>query len=156
MSRNADQSPKSADELIALLDLAPHPEGGYFRETYRDPHVTDANSRSTSTAIYFLLRAGEVSHWHRIDAAEVWHWYAGATLELSFASPALGGHAERIRLGNDFAAGDRPQVVVPQGYWQRARSLGDFTLVGCTVAPGFLFETFKLAPPGFEPGQGDS
>jgi predicted cupin superfamily sugar epimerase len=128
----------SADEIIRLLGLAPHPEGGHYRETFRDA----GGARAFSTAIYFLLKAGEISHWHRIDAAEVWHFYAGAPLELSIAAPTPMRHI----LGNDLAKGEHPQIVVPPHAWQSARSLGDFTLAGCTVAPGFEFSKFELAP----------
>jgi len=145
----------SADEIVRLLDLEPHPEGGRFRETFRDTATVASgadSARAASTAIYFLLRAGEVSRWHRVDAAEVWHWYAGAPLALTLAD--AGGRRD-IRLGPDLAAGERPQAVVPAGAWQQAASLGDWTLVGCTVAPGFQFAGFELAPPGFEPGSGE-
>jgi uncharacterized protein len=138
----------SASQVIDLLGLAPHPEGGHFRETFRDS-AADACGRPASTAIYFLLAAGQVSDWHRIDAAEVWHWHAGAPLALSVAEDA--GCRHELRLGADLAAGERPQAVVPAGAWQRAQSLGAWTLVGCTVAPGFHFAGFELAPPGFEP-----
>jgi predicted cupin superfamily sugar epimerase len=135
----------TAAEIIATLRLQPHPEGGHYRETFRD----DNNARAHSTAIYFLLAKGELSRWHRVDAAEVWHWHAGAPLALSIAPPD--GMALEVRLGVDFEAGERPQRVVPPGYWQSAASLGDWTLVSCTVAPGFLFETFELAEEGFSP-----
>jgi uncharacterized protein len=138
----------SAGDVIALLGLAPHPEGGHFRETFRDP-ATDASGRAASTAIYFLLAAGEVSHWHRVDAAEAWHWYAGAPLELTVVETP--GDRRTHRLGTNLTAGERPQAVVPAHAWQQAASLGAWTLVGCTVAPGFHFEGFELAPPGFEP-----
>jgi len=137
----------SAEDVIALLELAPHPEGGHFRETFRDSHVADG--RAASTAIYFLLAAGEVSRWHRVDAAEVWHWYAGAPLELSLAPPD--GALSNVRLGPGLDSGERPQAVVPAGHWQRARSLAAWSLVGCTVAPGFVFDGFELAAQGFEP-----
>src|SRR5882724_4104605 len=117
-----------ADRLIKLLNLAPHPEGGYFRESFRDAPGRD--DRSHSTAIYFLLKAGEVSRWHRVDAAEVWHFYRGAPLELRI------GKSTYV-LGSNLDEAQAPQVVVPPDTWQSARSLGDFTLVGCTVAPGF-------------------
>jgi len=136
-----------ADALIRLLGLEPHPEGGHFRETYRDPALHDGRARST--AIYFLLKAGEVSRWHRVDAAEVWHHYAGAPLALGIAPPD--GPAHVVQLGKDLGSGDRPQAVVPTGYWQQARSLGPWTLVGCTVAPGFTFSGFELAEPGWSP-----
>lgn len=136
------------DEIIRLLGLAPHPEGGHFRETFRDAAAA-GSGRAASTAIYFLLRAGEVSRWHRVDAAEVWHWYAGAPLALAVVQGTTRGS---IRLGTDLAAGERPQAVVPAQAWQQAQSLGAWTLVGCTVAPGFEFSGFEMAPPGFEPG----
>ena len=129
-----------ADRLIELLDLKPHPEGGYFRETFRDGNP----GRAHSTAIYFLLKAGEESRWHRVDAAEVWHFYRGAPLELCIGKQAY-------VLGPDIDAAEAPQIVVPAGAWQAARSLGDYTLVGCTVAPGFEFDHFEIAPDGFEP-----
>jgi predicted cupin superfamily sugar epimerase len=137
----------SADEVIRALGLQPHPEGGHFRETFRDAPASDG--RACSTAIYYLLKKGERSHWHRVDAAEVWHHYAGAALQLSIA--AEGGATEAVQLGADLTAGERPQAVVPAGAWQAAKSLGDWTLVGCTVAPGFEFEGFETAPPGREP-----
>jgi uncharacterized protein len=138
----------SAAEVIRLLDLRPHPEGGHFRETFRDPR-RGADGRSFSTAIYFLLAAGERSHWHRIDAVETWHWHAGAALALQIAgSDGLA----TVRLGADLAAGERPQAVVPAGAWQAAESLGAWTLVGCTVAPAFDFSKFELAPKGWAPG----
>jgi uncharacterized protein len=139
-----------ADDIIRILQLQPHPEGGHYRETFRDSLCADSQSgRAASTAIYFLLRAGEISRWHRVDAAEVWHWYAGAPLGLGIAE---GGRSHEIRLGADLAAGERPQAVVPANAWQQAQSLGAWTLVGCTVAPGFEFAGFEMAPPGFDPG----
>ncbi|MDC7786582.1 cupin domain-containing protein [Rhodoplanes sp. TEM] len=139
---------RSAADVIDLLGLEPHPEGGHFRETFRDP-VEVGPGRAASTAIYFLLARGERSRWHRVDAAEVWHWYAGSPLRLEIA--ADGESARTHRLGPDLAAGERPQAVVPAGAWQAAESLGAWTLVGCTVAPGFLFDRFELAPPDFSP-----
>ncbi len=138
----------SAGDIIRLLDLQPHPEGGHFRETFRDPR-TDADGRSASTAIYFLLKAGEVSRWHRVDAAEVWHWYAGAPLELSIAENDR--IIAKLTLGSGLGDGQRPQAVVPARHWQSARSLGAWTLVGCTVAPGFDFSRFELADATFRP-----
>ena len=138
----------TADDVIRLLDLKPHPEGGHFRETFRDARQVDG-ARAASTAIYFLLARGERSHWHRVDAAEIWHWHAGAPLDLEIAEE---GRRQRIRLGSDLAAGERPQAIVPAHAWQAAQSLGDWTLVGCTVAPGFEFAKFELAPKGREPG----
>ena len=133
--------------MIRLLGLAPHPEGGHFRETFRDEPGPDGRARST--AIYFLLKAGERSHWHRVDATEVWHFHAGAPLELRIALEGM--PIKTIRLGADLAKGERPQAIVPAYAWQAAESLGEWTLVGCTVAPGFRFEGFELAPPGWEP-----
>ena len=133
---------ESAEAAIRRLCLAPHPEGGWFRETFRD--------RGLSTAIYYLLQAGEVSHWHRVDAAEVWHWYAGAPLLLALSSD--GKARQELVLGPDLAKGAEPQRVVPAKVWQSARSLGAWTLVGCTVAPAFEFAKFEMAPPGWEPG----
>ncbi|WP_127091777.1 cupin domain-containing protein [Aquabacter cavernae] len=136
-----------AEEVIALLGLQPHPEGGHFRETYRE--AGGEGARGASTAIYFLLAAGERSYWHRVDASEAWHFYAGAPLLLEIVTTE--GDRSAHTLGNDLAAGERPQAVVPPHAWQSARSLGAWTLVGCTVAPAFRFEGFELAPPGWEP-----
>ncbi|GLH78012.1 cupin [Bradyrhizobium sp. SSBR45G] len=138
----------SAADIIARLGLQPHPEGGHFRETFRDTAV-DAGGRAASTLIYFLLARGERSHWHKVDAVETWHYYAGAPLTLRMASEAGAPHT--TTLGIDLAAGQRPQAVVPAHAWQAAESTGDWTLVGCTVAPGFEFAGFELAPPGWEP-----
>jgi uncharacterized protein len=147
-------TPLTAAAVIRLLDLKPHPEGGHVRETFRDaPPPPEAGqggaARAASTAIYFLLARGERSHWHRIDAVEIWHWHAGAPLALETASAS--GRRERVTLGSDLAAGERPQAVVPTDAWQAAQSLGEWTLVGCTVAPGFEFAKFELAPKGWEP-----
>lgn len=136
----------TAAEIIRRLELQAHPEGGHFREVFRDSASRDG--RAASTAIYFLLARGERSHWHRIDSAEVWHFYAGAPLALLIAEA---GAVRTVRLGIALAAGERPQAVVPPGVWQAAESLGDWTLLGCTVAPGFAFERFELAPPGWSP-----
>lgn len=138
----------TATDIIRMLELKPHPEGGHYRETFRDPRV-DASGRAASTAIYFLLARGERSHWHRVDAVEIWHWHAGAPLELSIA-----GHGTNttITLGPDLAAGEVPQGIIPAGHWQAAQTRGDWTLVGCTVSPGFEFAGFEFAPRGWEPG----
>jgi len=138
---------KEAAAIIARLDLKPHPEGGHYRETFRDQSV-DAGGRSRSTAIYFLLARGERSHWHRIDAVEVWHYYAGATLTLHIADDT--GQCS-VTLGVDIAAGEEPQGIVPPHAWQAAESNGDWTLVGCTVAPAFEFSKFELAPKDWQP-----
>jgi len=144
------QTTLSAADVIRLLRLQPHPEGGHFRETFRDSR--SEGGRAHSTAIYYLLARGERSHWHRIDAAEVWHWYAGAPLQLAIAGP--GQQAVTRRLGCDLAAGEAPQAVVPAHAWQAARSLGEWTLLGCTVAPGFAFDRFELAAPDWTPESG--
>ena len=136
-----------AERVIVALGLVPHPEGGHYRESFRDP--APQGGRAFSTAIYYLLRGGEVSRWHRVDAAEIWHWYAGAPLLLSLS--ADGRRVERRVLGNDLEAGERPQAVVPAGCWQSAASRGDWTLVGCTVAPGFEFAGFEIAAEGWGP-----
>jgi uncharacterized protein len=137
----------TAADIIARLQLRPHPEGGHYRETFRDSR-TDANGRALSTAIYFLLRRGERSHWHRIDAVETWHYYAGAALTLGIADDA--GQCNFV-LGPDLARGEVPQAIVPASAWQAAESTGDWTLVGCTVAPGFDFAKFELAEKGWTP-----
>jgi uncharacterized protein len=139
----------TAADIIARLELKPHPEGGHYRETFRDAR-TDAGGRARSTAIYFLLARGERSHWHRIDAAEVWHYYAGSALNLQIADD-VGQRC--IRLGPDLIAGEVPQATVPAQAWQAAESTGDWTLVGCTVAPGFDFAKFELAAPDWFPGR---
>ena len=136
----------TADEIIAALDLQPHPEGGFYRETFRD--FAGPDGRARSTAIYYLLRAGEVSRWHHIDAAEVWHWYDGDALELSFVGS---GSVSRALLGPKVNEGQRPQVLIQAGAWQSARPLGAYTLCGCTVAPGFEFSKLKIAPKGWVP-----
>ena len=130
-----------ADNLIARLQLQPHPEGGHYRQTFVD---TVPGGRAHSTAIYFLLKAGEISRWHRVDAAEAWLWHRGAPLELKIGRQA-------ITLGAAVETGEQPQAVVPPGEWQMARSLGDYTLVSCTVAPGFDFAHYELPPEGFDP-----
>lgn len=134
----------TAIEVIRLLGLDPHPEGGHFREMFRDARIVE-NGRAASTAIYFLLARGERSRWHRVDAAEIWHWYAGAPLALHSAT-GQGQDRTTTILGADLFAGERPQAIVTAGIWQAAESLGDWTLVGCTVAPGFDFNGFELAP----------
>jgi predicted cupin superfamily sugar epimerase len=130
----------TADEIIRHLGLRPHPEGGHFVETFR---------ATESTAIYFLLKAGERSHWHKVNADEIWHHYAGAPLELSMSDD--GRTVRHLRLGTDFGIGEQPQAVVPRHVWQAARSLGAWTFVGCTVAPAFEYAGFELAPPGWQP-----
>jgi predicted cupin superfamily sugar epimerase len=138
----------NADQVIAWLGLEPHPEGGHYRELWRDP--AEAGGRGALSTILYLLRAGERSAWHRVDAIEVWHYHAGAALELQVSEDGEGCQAHR--LGTDFAAGEVAQAVVPAGAWQSARGLGAWTLVGCAVAPAFEFSGFELAPPGWSPG----
>jgi predicted cupin superfamily sugar epimerase len=140
----------TAVDVIRLLDLKPHPEGGHFRETFRDERLVEGG-RAASTAIYFLLARGERSHWHRVDAVEIWNWHAGAPLALEMAASASGPIAH-VTLGPNLVGGERPQAIVPAHAWQAAQSLGDWTLVGCTVAPGFEFAGFELAPAGWNPG----
>jgi predicted cupin superfamily sugar epimerase len=140
------RTPTAAD-IIARLGLKPHPEGGHYRETFRDDRL-DAGGRALSTAIYFLLARHQRSHWHRIDAAELWHYYAGSALTLQIADQVS---RRSVSLGPDLAAGEVPQAVVPARAWQAAESTGDWTLVGCTVAPGFQFSSFELAAPGWAP-----
>lgn len=137
----------TAQDVIFTLEMQRHPEGGWYVQTFKDGE--SARGRAQSTAIYYLLEAGDVSHWHRVDAVEVWHYYAGAPLELSMSD----GISLDVRtLGPALEAEQRPQVVVPRHVWQSARSLGDWTLVGCTVSPGFEFAGFEMAPPGWKPG----
>lgn len=137
----------TAKEIIETLNMQPHPEGGWYVETFRDENGAP---RGHSTAIYYLLQAGERSHWHRVrDAAEAWHFYAGDPLALKISTD--GKTTETIKLGIDLAAGQRPQAIVPADAWQSAEPLGAFTLVGCTVAPGFDFASFEMAPPDWQP-----
>lgn len=138
----------NAQAVREALGLAPHPEGGAFREIWRD--APEGGGRGAATSIFFLLAAGESSHWHRVDAAELWLWQAGAplTLELSANAPQI----ETISLGPDLGAGQKLQAVVPAGAWQAAKSLGAWTLVSCIVAPAFEFSGFELAPPDWSPG----
>jgi predicted cupin superfamily sugar epimerase len=138
----------TAREVIETLGMARHPEGGWYVQTFEDDAQVEGRARST--AIYYLLEAGDASHWHRVDAVEGWHWYAGAPLQLRISD---GTSVDEHVLGPDLAAGQRPQVVVPRNGWQSARSAGDWTLVGCTVAPGFRFSGFELAAPDWAPGQ---
>ena len=137
-----------AKDIIDKLGLAPHPEGGWYRETWRAD--APAGERAAGTAIYYLLEAGRRSRWHRVDAAEIWHYYAGAPLALSISED--GETVRDIVLGGDVAAGQTPQAIVPPGAWQSAQSNGAWTLVGCTVSPGFEFDRFELAAEGWAPG----
>lgn len=134
-----------ADQIIAQLGLAPHPEGGHYRQTW----IADGPGRPAGTCIYFLIKAGERSHWHKVDATEIWHFYAGSPLILSLSESDRGPRQD-IHLGPDLGNGQRPQAIVPPNHWQSARSTGDWSLVGCTVSPAFHFDGFTLAPEGFD------
>lgn len=143
----------SADDIIARLGLRPHPEGGHYAETWR--HAPEGGGRGAGTAIHYLLRAGERSHWHRVDATEIWHFHAGEPLRLLLSEDGKTVRGEV--LGIDLAAGQRPQVIVPSGWWQAAEPTGaptgeGWTLVGCTVSPAFEFAGFEMAPKGWSPG----
>ncbi len=138
------------EDIIRELGMQPHPEGGWYIQTFRD---SPGDARGHSTAIYYMLEAGQRSHWHRVrDAAEVWHYYAGAPLALHVSEDGAG--SETIRLGTDLVNGERPQAIVPANWWQSAETTGDYTLVGCTVAPGFEFSKFEMAPPDWAPSAG--
>ncbi|HLM64483.1 MAG TPA: cupin domain-containing protein [Acidimicrobiales bacterium] len=145
-----DEHLDHVDGLIERLGLAPHPEGGWYAETWRDAPAAPDGARGAGSAIYYLLAAGQRSHWHRVDAVEVWHFYAGDPLVLSIQEGD--GAVTDLLLGGDIAAGQRPQAVVPAGVWQAARPTGAWTLVGCTVSPAFTFDGFELAPPDWSPG----
>ncbi len=136
-----------ADALISRLNLAPHPEGGHYRQTWVAP--SQNGQRPVGTCIYFLLKAGESSRWHRVDAAEIWHYHAGAPLILSMSETAAGPARDHV-LGPDVLGNETPQLIVPTHHWQAARSTGDYTLVSCTVSPGFNFEGFEMMPQGVE------
>ncbi len=140
----------NTQQIIERLNMARHPEGGWYVQTFKDPE--QENGRARSTSIYYLLEGDDRSHWHRIDAVEVWHFYAGAPLTLSM-SPDGKSRSDHV-LGTDLASGQRPQIVVPSGHWQSARSLGEWTLCGCTVAPGFEFSGFEMAEKDWQPEQG--
>ena len=142
-----DYSPDmTPEDIIETLSLAPHPEGGHYLETWRHG---EGGARGAGTAIYHFLREGEFSHWHRVDATEIWHFYAGAPIELS--TYVEGAEVKCHVLGPDLADGQRPQIIVAPDEWQAARSLGEWTLVGCTVSPAFEFDHFELAPPEWSP-----
>lgn len=139
----------TARDIIAALKLERHPEGGWYVQTFRDAEESDGRARST--AIFYLLEGGDRSHWHTVDAVEIWHYHAGAPLELRLSDD--GSVVRALTLGPDVLSGHMPQGIVRKGEWQSARSLGDWTLVGCTVAPGFEFSGFVMAPPDWEPGR---
>lgn len=152
MIANTGPDTTTAADIIRMLDLKPHPEGGCFRETWRDPGQD--GERGSGTAIYYLLQVGEVSAWHRVDAVEIWHWYAGAPLALTVS--ANGHDAAAIHLGPHLSLGHKPQGIVPANHWQTAESLGAWTLVGCTVSPAFSFDGFEMAPKNWFPKPRDS
>lgn len=135
-----------ASDVIQSLNLAPHPEGGWYRQTWQA--AADGDARPTGTAIYYLLESHQKSHWHHVDAVEIWHYYAGAPLILSIADDD-NGPSRNITLGPNLIANERPQFIVTKHQWQSARTTGDWTLVGCTVSPGFQFDGFTLADPDF-------
>lgn len=135
----------TAQDIIAALDLQPHPEGGHYRETW----VANNEGRPVGTCIYFLLQGHEQNRWHKVDAAEIWHFYSGAPLVLSLSADETGPAVDHT-LGTDLTNGEHPQVIVPPNHWQMARCTGDYTLVGCTVSPGFQFENFILAESNFD------
>ena len=139
----------TAAEIIAALNLEPHPEGGWYRETWRAE--AKADERPSGTAIYYLLEKGQRSHWHRVDADEIWLYHAGDPLSLSIAATDAGPVTTRT-LGTDLANAQSPQIIIPAIHWQSAEPLGAFTLVSCTVSPGFRFEGFEMAPDGWSPG----
>lgn len=138
---------QSAKSLIQALDLAPHPEGGWYKETWRAD--ADPDTRAVGTAIYYLLEADQFSHWHRIDSTEIWHWYAGAPLSMTVS--ANGHDAQSLHLGPEISLGQRPQFIIPPNWWQTATSLGQWSLMGCTVSPGFEFDGFEMAPDDWRP-----
>ncbi len=137
----------TGDDLIAALGLAPHPEGGHYRQTWLAEAAP--GERPAGSCIYFLLKEGEASHWHRVDATEIWHHYAGAPIVLSVAPDDSGPRTDHL-LGPEIGRGQLPQLIVPAHHWQAARTQGDWTLAGCTVSPGFRFDGFELAPPAFD------
>ncbi|SDI46790.1 hypothetical protein SAMN04488026_100383 [Aliiruegeria lutimaris] len=134
-------------QIISQLGLRQHPEGGWYRQTWIEEPSTGA--RAAGTAIYYLLERGQRSHWHKVDATEIWRFYAGDPLILSMSASEAGPCSEQW-LGPNIAARQSPQIIVPKDHWQSARTSGDWALVGCTVSPGFTFDGFTLAPPDFD------
>lgn len=143
----------TADDIIRELGLKAHPEGGWFKEVFR--HMGIDGGRGSVTSIYYLLKAGERSHWHRVvDAEEIWNFHAGDGLLLRMAAPDGSDKVDIHHLGVDLVRGQRPQVTVPAGWWQSAEPAGNsWALVGCAVAPAFDFDAFEMAPPGWRPGK---
>lgn len=138
-----------AQSIIERLGLSPHPEGGWYRETWRAEALP--GERASATAIYFLLEAGQKSDWHKVDAAEIWLWHAGAPLRLTTA-PGEAGPVTETRLGGDAVGGEAPQIVIPAHHWQAAEADAGWALVSCVVSPGFEFSGFVLAAAGWQPG----
>jgi len=147
-AKKATKKRVGAKHIVRALQLKPHPEGGHYRETWR--HKPKAGERGAGTAIYYLLQRGEESRWHRIDAVEIWHHYAGAPLALSIS---VKGKTRTIHIGPNVLRGEQPQAIVPKGAWQSGRSTGAWSLAGCTVSPAFDFAGFEIAPNGFTPGE---
>jgi uncharacterized protein len=148
MSRHGTMMTMTASQVIGLLNLEPHPEGGWYRQSFSDR--PDSTGRPLSTAIYYLLEGGKRNAWHRVDATEMWHWYGGDAMRIEVSHDGV--HRIESLLGPDLMSGERPQFVIPAGHWQRTTCLGDWALIGCTVTPGFQFSRFELAEPGWEPG----
>jgi len=138
-----------AHRIIAKLGLAPHPEGGWYRETWRAG--TEPGTRPGGTAILYLLEQGHCSHWHRVDAAELWLWHAGSAIDLKLAHEDSSGWAT-IRLGGDVLGGDSAQALIPANRWQAADAVRGWVLVSCVVVPGFEFAGFEMAAPDWQPG----
>ena len=137
----------TADQIIKFLQLQPHPEGGWYKQTWKSEDTL--SGRASGTSIYFLLKAGEISHWHKIDSVEIWHYYDGSPLILRIANEGNNEIATKI-LGPNLAKSQSPQILVNKNLWQSAETTGDYTLVGCTVSPGFEFSKFTLAPKNFK------
>jgi predicted cupin superfamily sugar epimerase len=134
----------TAQDIIERLGLEPHPEGGFYRQTWQ----AENEGRAVGTCIYFLLKDGGHSHWHKVDATEIWLFHAGAPLVLSLSATDEGPATDHL-LSPDLSMGE-PQLIVPTGHWQAARTTGDYTLVSCNVSPGFEFSGFTLAAPSFD------
>jgi predicted cupin superfamily sugar epimerase len=134
----------TAQDIIERLGLEPHPEGGFYRQTWQ----AENEGRAVGTCIYFLLKDGGHSHWHKVDATEIWLFHAGAPLVLSLSATDEGPATDHL-MSPDLSIGE-PQLIVPSGHWQAARTTGDYTLVSCTVSPGFEFSGFTLAAPSFD------
>ena len=143
-----------AEDLIRALDLTPHPEGGWYRETWRSR--SEGGERAAATAVYYLIEPGQISRWNRVDADEMWLWHAGDALELSIAASDE-GPVRTVRLGPRIDKGEQPQLIVPAGQWQSAVPVDDgqigYTFLSCIVAPAFEFAGYELAEPGWAPAR---